>query len=543
MEFIISLIKKIENIFLSIFFSAKEDYKKKKQMRMIDSSVRQIKPVIYKGNNIILPGFAVILFKMYKSALPLKKLLDNTICSKDLRLSSKYIQEFMESAFSPEQEAAKKELSFAARRQSLEFCTKQEFDIKMQEQRRNFNSFLKTLETQKMLTANELGTLLMIFFDFLSFNFNKTFTAFDTAFEPYIGRDEIMEAYNFQSIIANSVLQDILDLNFLLRRISIDEKLVKAFLFLNQSLDENSRLPDEKIAAYIKELSFVINKTLGKNTLSNLIKIIKNDPWFEEELPAVTVKPVFEEYKENISDSFQTDTKKLEKLRKNIEMTKLISSTFENSCLLSFVGYNEEMNVRIQTLSTFSFDWITPLEVLKTFSSIYFQKSIRPFLREVIVEGYFEDKDFQNALGVSYYYCENLLSKFFDFERLFDAKSPYGINVINGYLTELERGGDFKKQLARIIDYINDAAKVIVEDAGHHYIEMFNYCEELLNDVEKSSPAHVTNIKALSVSLKNKDNFAEFEKNIKKFANFIEIIKNYVILDKIKSDSGKSDKE
>lgn len=533
MDFVNNLIKKIENFFLSVFFSSVDDYQKRKQLKAIENEIKQIKPAIYRNDGVILPGFAVIIFQMYKSVLPLKKLLLNTICSKDIRLSTKYIDKIIEEAFSAEQKEIKENLSVSARRSAVEFCTKPEFEKRLQDQRKIFTSFIKSLQTKKIQDVSSQIEKLLAFFDFLNFNFNKMLTVFDRAFEPYIGKDEIMEVFNFQYADSKIVLNEILDLNFLLSNISIDENLLNGFLMLNASLPEEMRLPDDKIRIYLKELVFVLDKTLGKNTLLNLIRLIKGLPDFEDKTSLAPTKPALEEYIERTTASFQSDTKKLAKLRQDGEMTTLISAVFGNSGLLSFIGYTEEMNARIQALSTFSFDWITPMEVIKTFTVLYFEKIIKPFLREVMVEGYFQDKNFQSALGVSYYYCENLYKKFDDFERLLDVKSPYGLNVINGYLAELEKGGDFKKQLSRILDHINLSAKKLIEESGKHYFELFKYCELLSQDSKKSLPVHVTNIRALSVSLKNKDNFVEFEKNIKKFAGFVEILKNYIILDKI----------
>lgn len=169
MDFVNILIKKIEDFFFSVFFSSAEDYRKKKQLRIIDNEIKQIKPPIYRNDGLILPGFAVIIFQMYKSVLPLKKILLNTVCSKDIRLSAKYIDGLIESVFSNEQKEIKESLSITARQAAFRFCTKQEFEKKVQEQRKTFNYFIKSLETQAINYSGNAIEKLIAFFDFLSF--------------------------------------------------------------------------------------------------------------------------------------------------------------------------------------------------------------------------------------------------------------------------------------------------------------------------------------------------------------------------------------
>ena len=54
---------------------------------------------------------------------------------------------------------------------------------------------------------------------------------------------------------------------------------------------------------------------------------------------------------------------------------------------------------------------------------------------------------------------------------------------------------------------------------------------------KKSVPAYITNIRALTVSIKNRESYAEFEKCMPKFNSFIDIIKNYMTLEHIKASN------
>ena len=530
MSILQELLDSIKDIFLSIFFPSSPEYQVKKHLRGAEIEVRKVNPPIYRSDGAILPGFPTIVLQLYQQVLPLKKLLSATIASKDIRLSTKYEDIMLESAFSTEQLEKKRAFTHEVRMHALESLTREQFDEAIQEQKKEFAVFMHSLEVEAILKVDRKIERLLRFFDFLSFNFNKLFAKFDASFEPSIGKDVLTPSCNFVMVKGEAILQDVLDLNFLISTTPIDDELIDAFWVFNSLLPEDVKLGDITVEACFKEIPFILNNIFYPNTLINLIRLINKDPAFEDKTPMPKPQSYIAEYRQRASEAFNASTKKLVKSKQDKDISALIMSTFDKEPVMRVSAYNDEVNAHIQALTHLPFDWILPLEVIKTFNVLHFERAISVFLREVMVEGYFQNRDFQDALGVPYNYCENLAKKFLEFESNFDEKGSCSLTSLNGYLEAISRGADFRKPLARIVDSANNAAKILCQEAGQAYYKLFLACEIVVQDARKSVPTHITNVRALSMSIKNREAFSEFEKSMKKFESFIEILKNYIIL-------------
>lgn len=537
MSFFQDLLDSIKDIFLSIFFPSSPEYQVKKHLRVAELEVKKVHPPIYRSDGVILPGFPTILLQLYQQVLPLKKLLSSTLASKDLRLSCKYQDMMLESAFTAEQLEKKKAFSYERRVKVLESLDREQFEEEIQNQKKEFAMFMHSLEVEAVFSVDRKIERLLKFFDFLSFNFNKTFAKFDASFEPSIGKDVLTPNCNFVEVKGESLLQDLLDLNFLISTTSIDDELIDAFCVFNSHLPDEVKLGDITVEACFKEIPFILNHIFHPNTLINLIRLINRDPNFEDKTPIPKPQSNIAEYRQRVSEAFNASTKKLIKLKQDKDISVLITSTFDKEPVMRVSAYSDEINAHIQSLTHLSFDWIRPLEVIKTFNIVHFERAISVFLREVMVEGYFQDHDFQEALGVPYHYCENLAKKILEFESKFDEKGACSIVSLNGYLEAISRGSDFRKQLARLIDSANNDARILCQEAGNAYYRLFLACEVVIQDARKSVPTHITNVRALSMSIKNREAFSEFEKRMKKFESFIEILKNYITLTNSKDGS------
>lgn len=537
MGFLNNILNSIKDFLMSVFFPSSPEYQQKRYLKIAELEVKKIRPSIYRSDGFILPGFATIIFQLYQQILPIKKILSHTIASKDIRLSSQYSDLLLEHEFSYEQVQTKKMLSYENRSKIVEHLNRDEFDNAIQEQKKEFAILMRSLETEQIFAVDKKIDRLFILFDFLNYNFNKLFAKFDSAFEAVVGKDVLLPNYNFGQVRAEALLQDILDLNFLVSKVAIDDDLVDAFTLLNSLVPDDARLSDVTIEACFKEIPFILDSILKRGTLVNLIKVIKKEPNFEETVHPIRTKSNIAEYKERASEAFNASTKKLTKLKQDKDVSALINTTFGKEPLRRISSYNDEVNAHIQALTHMSFDWVRPLEVIKTFTMVYFERVISAFLREVMVEGYFQNHDFQDTLGVPYYYCENLSKKILEFEAKFDEKGNCSIVSLEGYLEAISKGGDFRKQLSRMIDEANNAARVLCQEAGQSYYNLFNACETLIQDAKKAVPAYITNIRALTMSIKNRESYAEFERCMQKFGSFIEIIKNYITLEHMKITS------
>ena len=526
-----NLIQYIKEFFYSLFYSSEKEAGSQKALRSIIQELKQCKYPIYRNDNTVLAGLPIIIYEIYRISLTFKHILLDTICSNDLRLSAFFLDKLVESSFSDNQKILKENLSFSRRMENISDLMREDFDQKIKDQTNEFDELLFSLTDPVFRAVDVKINKLFAFFDFCNFQFNTFFAYFDPGFNTVVNTDSVREHYNFENIDGMTVIQEILDLDYLIRNISIDEQLVDGILFLNSILPQDKQVDEAYIKKNLKIFSSKLENTLGKDTLKNIAKLIKKDPKFEDKTKAPRIFSEIEEYKTRFTANFSADTKKILKLRQDVQMSSLISGLFGDIEILKLDVYNEDLNNKIQTLTGLSLDWIKPLEILKTYTKNFFEPSIEPFLRELLVEGLFEDKKMKSDFAANYYYCSAVADKIDELEKMMYGKNESSIELIRGYLTRIEAGGDFEKPLSKIIDEINLHAKKFLEEVGKHYLNLLKFCNIIIKDTYKAVPENVHNITAMINSTKNKDRFAAFANGIENFEKMIEILKRYVVID------------
>ena len=519
-----NLIRYIKEFFYSLFYLSEEEISSQNALRNIVQELKQCKYPVYRNDNTVLAGLPMIIYEIYRISLPFKNILQETICSNDIRLSGVFLDKLVESSFSDNQKILKENLSFSSRMEKISDLMREDFDQKLKDQTNEFDELIFSLTDPAFKSVDAKINKLFAFFDFCSFQFNP-------GFNTIVNTDSVRDHYNFENVDGMIVLQEILDLDYLIRNISIDEQLVDGILFLNSVLPQDKQLDEVYIKKNLKNFFSKLENSLGKNTLKNIAKLIKKDPKFEDKTKAPRVFLEIEEYKARFTANFSADTKKILKLRQDVQMSSLISGLFGDIEILKLDVYNEDLNSKIQALTGLSLDWIKPLEIVKTYTKNFFQPSIEPFLRELLVEGLFEDKKMKSDFAANYYYCSAVADKIDELEKVMYGKNESSIELIRGYLTRIEAGGDFERPLSKIIDEINLRAKKFLEDSGKHYLDLLKFCKLIIKDTYRPVPENVHNITTMINSTKNKERFAVFANGMENFEKMIELLKRYVVID------------
>lgn len=526
-----NLIRYIKEFLYSLFYLSEEEISSQNALRNIVQELKQCKYPVYRNDNTVLAGLPMIIYEIYRISLPFKNILQETICSNDIRLSGVFLDNLVESSFSDNQKILKENLSFSSRMEKISDLMREDFDQKLKDQTNEFDELIFSLTDPAFKSVDAKINKLFAFFDFCSFQFNTFFAYFDPGFNTIVNTDSVRDHYNFENVDGMAVLQEILDLDYLIRNISVDEQLVDGILFLNSVLPQDKQVDEVYIKKNLKNFFSKLENSLGKDTLKNIAKLIKKDPKFEDKTKAPRVFSEIEEYKARFTANFSADTKKILKLRQDVQMSSLISGLFGDIEILKLDVYNEDLSSKIQALTGLSLDWIKPLEIVKTYTKNFFQPSIEPFLRELLVEGLFEDKKMKSDFAANYYYCSAVADKIDELEKVMYGKNESSIELIRGYLTRIEAGGDFERPLSKIIDEINLRAKKFLEDSGRHYLDLLKFCKLIIKDTYRPVPESVHNITSMINSTKNKDRFAVFANGMENFEKMIELLKKYVVID------------
>ena len=532
-DFINTLITSIKDFFEGLFFSSSPEYQKKRQLKGYAAELKKLNPPLYHTGKILLPAFGSLLHQLYHFLQPVKAILDKTVNSPDIRAAEKYQALFFEAIFSEEQVKQHRSFSFQARSLILSKCKNyQETEHKLQEQIHSFKNFIRLFQTPAFKTREQELIKLFFLSDLCDFDYASFLSQFNNNLQLNTAAPVSISQDNFEEVYAGDVVKNLLDFQFIVRHVSITQTTINNIIFLARSLGNFTDETGVKLEKTLNMVETLLANQLKRTTIPLMLKLIKEDPNFKEKITVSESKPL-QEYIDRSSEIFQADSKRLLKITKETNITGLIEKCFGSGQLKPLEGYNDVVNDAIQNLSPISFDWVKPMQLLKAFTEMYFEMHYKTFLKSLLIEGFFANKQIEGQYAAIYRSCEVLLGKITNFEQLFKPKGQCNLLEIQGYIAEIEKGKDMKKQLQKIVDIANMQAKTIVQTGSKAYADLYAFTEHLLEDIKAPTPELVTNIKALVVSSKNKESFTRLEQDRHIFAMFLEIMKNYAVFGSI----------
>lgn len=454
----------------------------------------------------------------------------------DIRVSNKFQDLLLSTAFTEEQEQLYSSFSFDAREVDLQKESMSSIDVtqrRLKEQVKRFHGFLHNLGTPKLKAMEQTMHKIDALYDFCSFDFYDFFSRFTELTERRLA--EIVEngtMPQFAPVRAESVMKELLDLNFVLKNLKVEKDVIDAIETLHSKVAGSAENKFLFVMQQITTLKTIIEEELPSDTVLNMIRYVKGEPDFEDKTE-VTKTPIIADFSERLEARFSADSKKLVLIFQESKIDTLITEAFGTQKFYTFSGYNEETNKHLKNSTALSFDWIRPMELLRTFTRQTFEPNIKQFLKVVLVEGFFIDTNFQKNLGAAFYYCDNLPNTFEEFERMFADDEKCSVKTINSLLAEIDSGADLEKALDKIISEANMLAKGVVQTSVEQYTSLYTNCNQLISDAKKHNAELISNVKVLFSSGKLRAAAANFEKNIVVLSKFLEIMKNYAVLVKM----------
>ena len=528
-DFINAIITAIKDFFEGLFFPSSPEYQKKWQLKTYAAELRKLNPPLYRTGEILLPAFGALLYQLYHFLQPVKAILDKTVNSPDIRAAEKYRDIFFEAILSEEQVKQRRSFTFQERSILLSTCKSyQETEHKLQEQIHGFKNFMRIFTEPAFRTREQELIKLFFLSDLCDFDYAAFLNRFNNNLQLTAGTAAPISQDNFEEVFAKDVIKNLLDFQFIVRNVAITQTTIDNIIFLARSLENFTDETGVKLEKTLNTVETLLANRLKRTTIPIILKLINDDPNFEEKITVSESKPL-QEYVDRMTENFQADSKRLLKITKETNITGLIEKCFGSGQLKPLDGYNDAINDAIQNLSTISFDWVKPMQLLKSFTEMYFETHYKTFLRSLLIEGFFANKQIEGQYAAIYRSCEMLLGKIKNFEQLFKPKGQCNLIEIQGYITEIEKGKDMKKQLQKIVEIANMQAKAVVQTGSKAYADLYAFTEHLLEDIKAPTLELITNLKALVVSSKNKESFTRLEQDRHIFAMFLEIMKNYAV--------------
>ena len=264
----------------------------------------------------------------------------------------------------------------------------------------------------------------------------------------------------------------------------------------------------------------------------NLIRLAKHEPDFEPKTASYKIgaRQRFADY---LREKFISDETRIKTEIKDSTITSDLEKLFGGTELEEFTAYNTQKSANIRLNCTKSYEWITPLQIEKTFAGCYFTEQVKSLLEDILIEGFFENSSTKKSFSEAVYGCEECVRSLDEFDASFQRSGKNDQAVIESFIRDGQRDEDFIKKLEATVDNINEQAYEAVQNFASQFFNLYKQIGELFIDSKKVKPDLCSNIKVLLGSSRNRENSNLLETQIEKWAIFLEIMKNYAIVGEV----------
>ena len=331
--------------------------------------------------------------------------------------------------------------------------------------------------------------------------------------------------------MANSLL----DFYYLTAHFKITSSLGRAVVALVEISSGGKRLDSassEKYLEALKKMNSVLVNFLNPENQLKVIRLAKKDPDLVPQI--ASYKPVSRQrFADFMKEKFISDETRIKTEIKDSTISTDLKKLFEENPLEEFFAYNSQNSANIRLNCTKSYNWITPLQIEKTFAVHYFTDSIQNLLEDIVIEGFFENPSTKKLFSDAVYACEECVKSLGEFDSSFEREGKNDQAVIEGFIRDGQRDADFVKKLEATVDNINEQAYETVQNFASQFFDLYKQIGDLFIDSKKVKPDLCSNIKVLLGSSRNRENSNRLETQLEKWAIFLEIMKNYVIVGEV----------
>jgi hypothetical protein len=493
-------------------------------MKRLYAVISHIKPPYYRfKNNLVMPGFAQDLYLFCQALKPLMDLADRTLAHPDLRVSRRYFDYLVDLRL-PEQDLAKKDsFVYDGMKSRIENAVKD-----TEEQKAiglDFQRFLKSVDDLSLGTLNFELAEVERFIEVCRHDWERTLGFFD----PGASIDDPRYRPDFQPCAGEQILPELIDAYYLLSAFSFsDVLLAKVMRIFEKHAPATAASQAGKISKLFSTLNKILNYRLSSDNLLAMMRLAKRDPIYEPDLRRSRVDYI-DEYRKRIVTQYERDRERYLRERHESAVSQDIQELFGAIDVLVLDGYNEDNDSYLRRESPNGFTHVKSMNILKTFVRGLFDTQIKETVKKILVEGYFDNKSFQNSLANILFQCDRTGGRIDAFEESLKGNGRVSVTSVKRYVEEMRHGKDIMPFLNKIVDEINYKAREICEDETGLFNMLSEVLGELLADYKKPSPDLVTNIRSLG-GVRNKELIASITESRKKTETFVRIMKNFAFI-------------
>jgi len=524
-------LRALKELFESIFMSSSPEVKKRLEMHKIESELKILPSQILK-NGFLQPNFAEIFRILYENTKPIDDILSNTINSEDIQRNGRFEYELILTGFDEESQERIENLEFENRKQAI-MESESPMNKLLESQKRSLESLLKQLNSPGFMKIDDTLCSLKQLADICHFGYINVLHRFDQDFDG-LSSGALGTVVPVSPEAIAPVLQD---LYYLTGNFHINQAEVRAVCALKQIMTGRELTESEKesISKNLKLINSVFSRHLTSDVLKNLICFGKKDSGINFQFATYRSNSL-KNFIEYMQKRFASDTERIKGEVKDYTVSFEIKELFGDQPLELIHVYNAETNEFLRVNTPYSFVWITPVQVLKTFMAVFMTPAVKTVLNNIVIEGFFNNQNYKADFSSTIYAVNEIDNQIKEFEDSFSREGRNNEAELRGLVQDSRTNADFLKKVGAMVDNINNQAHKLIQETSKILYQLYIEIGELIVDSKKSKSDMVSNIKVLLSSARNHDGAGMIEQQQENWKLFLKIMKNYAIIGEIEKN-------
>lgn len=469
-----------QSLLSSLFGGGDGEAEKRRQLRTIAKRLSKTKfGKFYKfAGNEALPLLARNIFEIYKVIYPAQTMFQN--------LQNQGVLKHLAIDFYTPNEICEIEGSLSEEN-LLAMSKKIPADKLKQQAMARLSEYSDYFSLEKITKIDTLYKQLSSFKEFCTFDFyyflkkfNKSMREADFSVTP-----------QFEKINAEYIIDDLKDFISVAWAVPLSDdytdmiKLLRLYKGVEPVTIQNWKRVLARIASFRQSGAFEM-----------MIKLISSNP---------TVSVAVSEQTQNIIephlDKFKQDTQavidRIESQERNSKTSEICSQLFEGIEIIPLKYFTDEFNSTFSRKGLRTFANTQLLTYVKVFLVEIVKKDIREYYDLVLVRGQWESQTLSAPFSEAYNSLLSASDQITQFDNQLAENSTVGMKI-KTLLPKTDRDNSSKNIINRLISEANETAYTLITDTMTNLVTIGKTIKPLIEDIDKSKPALVTNWKELA---------------------------------------------
>ncbi|MFO7849416.1 MAG: DUF5312 family protein [Spirochaetia bacterium] len=387
-----------------------------------------------------------------------------------------------------------------------------------------FSKFKENFNREHFFGFNEgLGQLerfaSLMEFDFTSFleNFDPAFSGETPAVSP-----------GFSDVSANQVLQDLLDLYYILGGLEITSALRTNLEFILEYYKKYTETNEKILRESLDQIEILLESSLSEQVLRTMICLIEFEP-YEEPKRMSPKRDYLRGFIEKREDRFIHNKDLLHRDLLDKKLKLHIDTVFEGEPLEETPPYDEESERAFVEKGFPCFFQRKPLRLLKSYYTRRFNKGFYGSLKKVAAEGYFENREFKERFSDILFKVEGGLTEIEQFLQSLSGKGTMSMEDALKILRKETINETEAASIKRFVKDINGKARRVVEGSAKNLNNLLYAVGRITEDYRSKNPRFVSNLRVIAGE-RSADVMRKIEEGNSVLTTFVEVLRSYAVI-------------